>query len=109
MKDQTSIGMAIRVVKDQTSIGMPKVAIVKAISHDDDPASEKYVRELLRLIFYSRGYVSACVVAVSKRLGKTRDWVVVLKFLMLIHWLLNEGDAVFTRKLCMLLGGGLGY
>ncbi|KAL0330601.1 UNVERIFIED_CONTAM: putative clathrin assembly protein [Sesamum angustifolium] len=77
----STIRKAIGAVKDQTSIGIAKVAsnmapelevaIVKATSHDDDPASEKYIREILQLTSYSRGYVSACVVAVSKRLGKT--------------------------------------
>ncbi|CAH2060997.1 unnamed protein product [Thlaspi arvense] len=51
-----SIRKAIGAVKDQTSIGIAKVAsnvapdlevaIVKATSHDDDPASEKYRLEL---------------------------------------------------------------
>lgn len=105
----STIRKAIGAVKDQTSIGIAKVAsnmapelevaIVKATSHDDDPASEKYVREILQLTSYSRGYVSACVVAVSKRLGKTRDWIVALKCLMLIHRLLNDGDAVFQQEI----------
>ncbi|GJR85775.1 putative clathrin assembly protein [Tanacetum coccineum] len=95
-------------VKDQTSIGIAKVAsnmapelevaIVKATSHDDDPASEKHIREILQLTSYSRGYVSACVQAVSKRLSKTRDWIVALKCLVLVHRLLNDGDAVFQQE-----------
>ncbi|XP_073019990.1 probable clathrin assembly protein At4g32285 [Primulina eburnea] len=105
----TTIRKAIGTVKDQASIGIAKVAsnmapelevaIVKATSHDDDPASEKYIREILRLNSLSRGYVNACVVAISKRLGKTRDWIVVLKCLMLIHRLLNDGDAVFQQEI----------
>ncbi|KVH88539.1 putative clathrin assembly protein At2g25430 [Cynara cardunculus var. scolymus] len=100
---------AMGAVKDQTSIGIAKVAsnmapelevaIVKATSHDDDPASEKYIREILQLTSYSRGYVSACVHAVSKRLSKTRDWIVALKCLVLIHRLLNDGDAVFQQEI----------
>ncbi|KAH6790798.1 epsin N-terminal homology domain-containing protein / clathrin assembly protein-like protein [Perilla frutescens var. frutescens] len=100
---------AIGAVKDQTSIGIAKVAsnlapelevaVVKATGHDNDPASEKYIREILQLTSYSQGYVSACVVTVSKRLGKTRDWIVALKCLMLIHRLLNEGDAVFQHEI----------
>lgn len=100
---------AIGAVKDQTSIGIAKVAsnlapelevaVVKATGHDNDPASEKYIREILQLTSYSHGYVSACVVTVSKRLGKTRDWIVALKCLMLVHRLLNEGDAVFQQEI----------
>lgn len=105
----TTIRKAIGTVKDQASIGIAKVAsnmapelevaIVKATSHDDDPASEKYIREILHLNSLSRGYVNACVVAISKRLGKTRDWIVALKCLMLIHRLLNDGDAVFQQEI----------
>nr|GMC47067.1 putative clathrin assembly protein At2g25430 [Ipomoea batatas]GME18098.1 putative clathrin assembly protein At2g25430 [Ipomoea batatas] len=105
----STIRKAIGAVKDQTSIGIAKVssnmapelevAIVKATSHDDDPAGEKYIREILNLTSYSRGYVSACVLAVSKRLGKTRDWIVALKCLMLVHRLLNDGDPVFQQEI----------
>lgn len=105
----TTIRKAIGAVKDQTSIGIAKVAsnnapelevaIVKATSHDDDPASEKYIREILNLTSYSRGYVHACVAAVSKRLGKTRDWIVALKALTLIHRLLNDGDPLFQEEI----------
>nr|XP_018483630.1 PREDICTED: putative clathrin assembly protein At2g25430 [Raphanus sativus] len=104
-----SIRKAIGAVKDQTSIGIAKVAsnvapdlevaIVKATSHDDDPASEKYIREILSLTSLSRGYILACVTSVSRRLGKTRDWVVALKALMLVHRLLNEGDPLFQEEI----------
>ncbi|KAL3330129.1 hypothetical protein AABB24_034140 [Solanum stoloniferum] len=105
----STIRKAIGAVKDQTSIGIAKVgsnmapelevAIVKATSHDDDPASEKYIREILHLTSSSRGYVTACVSSISKRLGKTRDWIVAIKCLMLIHRLLNDGDPVFHQEI----------
>ncbi|XWS72677.1 hypothetical protein CRYUN_Cryun02cG0061100 [Craigia yunnanensis] len=105
----STIRKAIGAVKDQTSIGIAKVAsnmapdlevaIVKATSHDDDPADEKYIRAILNLTSYSRGYVNACVSAVSKRLGKTRDWIVALKALVLVHRLLNDGDPVFQEEI----------
>eukprot|EP00262_Sarcandra_glabra_P019576 TRINITY_DN741_c0_g1_i1.p1 TRINITY_DN741_c0_g1~~TRINITY_DN741_c0_g1_i1.p1 ORF type:complete len:628 (-),score=69.34 TRINITY_DN741_c0_g1_i1:278-2161(-) len=105
----TTIRKAIGAVKDQTSIGIAKVAsniapeldvaIVKATSHDDDPADEKYIREILNLTSYSRGYVNACVGAVSKRLGKTRDWIVALKALSLVQRLLADGDPSFQHEL----------
>ncbi|KAE9586942.1 putative ANTH domain-containing protein [Lupinus albus] len=106
---QSTIRKAIGAVKDQTSIGIAKVssnlapelevAVVKATSHDDDPASEKYVREILNLMSYSRGYVHACVSAVSKRLAKTRDWIVALKALVLVHRLMNEGPVLFQEEI----------
>ncbi|XP_043724933.1 probable clathrin assembly protein At4g32285 isoform X2 [Telopea speciosissima] len=105
----STIRKAIGAVKDQTSIGLAKVAsntapelevaIVKATSHDDDPADEKYIREILNLTSYSTGYVNACVFMVSKRLGKTRDWIVALKALVLVHRLLADGDPVFQQEI----------
>ncbi|GAB2275497.1 hypothetical protein Dimus_010255 [Dionaea muscipula] len=104
-----SIRKAMGVVKDQTSIGLAKVAsnmapelevaIVKATSHDDEPADEKYIRQILTLSSYSRGYVDGCMMALSRRLGKTRDWVVALKALMLVHRLLNDGDPIFQQEI----------
>ncbi|GAB2284922.1 hypothetical protein Dimus_019375 [Dionaea muscipula] len=104
-----SIRKAMGVVKDQTSIGLAKVgsnmapdlevAIVKATSHDDDPADDKYIRQILTLSSYSRGYVDACIMAVSRRLGKTRDWVVALKALMLVHRLLSDGDPIIQQEI----------
>ncbi|URE09469.1 Clathrin assembly protein [Musa troglodytarum] len=104
-----SIRKALGTVKDQTSIGLAKVssniapeldvAIVKATSHDDEPANEKYLREILSMTSYSRGYVSACIATVSKRLGKTRDWVVALKALMLVHRLLIDGEPAFQHEI----------
>ncbi|KAF9615606.1 hypothetical protein IFM89_024702 [Coptis chinensis] len=106
----STIRKAIGAVKDQTSIGIVKVtssvapslkiAIVKATSHDDDPANEKYIIEILNLTSYSRIYVNACVATISKRLGKTRDWIVALKVLVLVNRLLVEGDPEFLTELC---------
>ncbi|XP_024155877.1 probable clathrin assembly protein At4g32285 [Rosa chinensis] len=75
-----------------------EVAIVKATSHEDELAGEKYIREILQLTSYSQGYVHTCVSTVSKRLGKTRDWIVALKALMLVHRLVNDGDPVFQDE-----------
>lgn len=88
IKAPSTIRKAIGTVKDQTSIGITKVAsnmvpklevvIVKATSHDDDPAGKTYIQEILHLTFFSWGYTNTCVSAVSKRLGKTQDWIVAL-------------------------------
>ncbi|XP_009117225.1 putative clathrin assembly protein At2g25430 [Brassica rapa] len=106
-----SIRKAIGAVKDQTSIGIAKVssntapdlevAIVKATSHDDVPASEKHIRQILNLTSLSRGYVLPCVASVSRRLGKTRDWVVALKALTLVHRLLVEGVPLFQEEVLL--------
>ncbi|GFY80901.1 ENTH/ANTH/VHS superfamily protein [Actinidia rufa] len=105
----STIRKAIGAVKDQTSISIAKVArnvapdlevlVVKATSHDDEPADEKYIREILNLTSYSKGYVNAFVFAISKRLSKTRDWIVALKSLMLVHRLLIDGDLVLGQEI----------
>ncbi|XP_057501200.1 probable clathrin assembly protein At4g32285 [Actinidia eriantha] len=105
----STIRKAIGAVKDQTSISIAKVAgnvapdlevlVVKATSHDDEPADEKYIREILNLTSYSKGYVNAFVFAISKRLSKTRDWIVALKSLMLVHRLLSDGDPVLGQEI----------
>ena len=105
----STIRKAIGAVKDQTSISLAKVAgniapdlevlVVKATTHDEDPADEKYIREIVNLTRYSRGYVSACVATVSKRLSKTRDWIVALKALMLVHRILVDGHPSFEEEI----------
>lgn len=105
----STIRKAIGAVKDQTSISIAKVAgniapdlevlVVKVTTHDEDPADEKYFREIINLISYSRGYLSACVATVSKRLSKTRDWIVALKALMLVHRLLVDGHPLFEEEI----------
>lgn len=105
----STIRKAIGAVKDQTSISLAKVAgniapdlevlVVKATSHDEEPADERYIREIVNLTCYSRGYVSACVATVSKRLSKTRDWIVALKALMLVHRVLVDGHRSFEEEI----------
>ncbi|KAJ8767863.1 hypothetical protein K2173_020803 [Erythroxylum novogranatense] len=108
---------AIGVVKDQTSISLAKVSgniapevevlVVKATSHDKDPADEKYYREIISLTNNSRGYVTACVATVSRRLRKTHDWIVALKSLMLVHRLLVDGHPVFEEEIAFAARRGM--
>ncbi|KAK6945134.1 AP180 N-terminal homology (ANTH) domain [Dillenia turbinata] len=105
----STIRKAIGAVKDQTSISLAKVAgniapelevlIVKVTSHDNEPADEKLVREIFNLTSYSRSYVLVCIANVLKRLGKTHDWIVALKALMLVHRLICDGSNGFIREL----------
>ncbi|RAL49477.1 hypothetical protein DM860_012910 [Cuscuta australis] len=100
---------AIGAVKDQTSISLAKVggsaslseleiAIVKATRHEEYPPEEKHIREILCLTCYSRAYVGACVGTLSRRLSKTKNWVVALKSLMVIHRLLTDGDQSYEQE-----------
>ncbi|KAJ9163079.1 hypothetical protein P3X46_022791 [Hevea brasiliensis] len=113
----STIRKAIGAVKDQTSISIAKVAgniapdlevlVVKVTSHDEDPADEKYIREIINLTSYSRGYVSACVATVSRRLSKTHDWIVAIKALMLLHRLLVDGHPSFEEEIVYATRSGM--
>lgn len=96
MKDQTSIALA-----NVASTRAPEldIALVKATSHEEAPVDEKYVQEILQMTACSRGYVNVCVAGLARRLGKTRNWIVALKTLMLTHRLMREGDPQFETEL----------
>ncbi|KAL1812172.1 hypothetical protein DCAR_0624365 [Daucus carota subsp. sativus] len=106
---QSKIRQAIGAVKDQTSISLAKVAsstaladldiaIVKATRHEQYPAEERYIREILSLTTYSRSHIAACVGTISRRLNKTKNWVVALKALILIQRLLSDGDPAYEQE-----------
>ncbi|KAF3443404.1 hypothetical protein FNV43_RR13086 [Rhamnella rubrinervis] len=99
---------AIGAVKDQTSISLAKVAnnnavnlevsILKATSHDDVPIDERYLSEILQLIASNKAYASACAQTIGRRISKTRNWVVVLKSLMIVLRIFQDGDPYFPRE-----------
>lgn len=98
---------AIGAVKDQTSISIAKVSntssnsvnlevtVLKATSHDVVPIDDKYVHEILSLISSSKSNAAACAQAIAKRIGKTRNWIVALKSLMLVLRIFQDGDPYF--------------
>ncbi|KAK7328208.1 hypothetical protein VNO77_22310 [Canavalia gladiata] len=97
VKDQTSIGLAK--VGSSTSLADLDVAIVKATRHDEYPAEERHIREILSLTCYSRAFISACVNTLSRRLNKTKSWTVALKTLVLIQRLLLDGDPAYEQEI----------
>lgn len=103
-------GKAIKIVKDQTSIRRAKhghkasladldVAILKATSHDETPADEHLMIEILTLTDDSPLYVASCVNTISRRLSKTRNWIVALKTLMLVQRLLHDGGPSYEQEI----------
>ncbi|XP_054807481.1 putative clathrin assembly protein At5g57200 [Prosopis cineraria] len=105
-----SFRKAYGALKDSTMVGLAKVnseykdldiAIVKATSHVEYPPKERHVRK----IFYAtsahqpRADVAYCIHALSKRLFKTRSWIVAVKTLIVIHRTLREGDPTFKEEL----------
>ncbi|KAF8016728.1 hypothetical protein BT93_H2067 [Corymbia citriodora subsp. variegata] len=99
---------AIGAVKDQTSISLAKVGntnasvlevtVLKATSHDALPTEERYVEEILQLIASNKVYAATCAQLLAKRIGKTRNWIVALKSLMLVLRIFQDGDPFFPRE-----------
>ncbi|KAF8667151.1 hypothetical protein HU200_053339 [Digitaria exilis] len=95
-----SIRKALGAVKDQATIGIARVsssvkpdldvAIVRATSHEDAPPDDRRAREVLRLA--AGGSQRACVASLSRRLARTRDYVVAAKGLALLHRLAADAD-----------------
>lgn len=95
VKDQTSISLARVSSKDSSNL---EVVVLKATSHDDVPVDEKYVHEALRLVSCNKAHAAACARAIGKRIGRTRNWVVALKSLMLVLRIFQDGDPYFPRE-----------
>ncbi|KAL3714702.1 hypothetical protein ACJRO7_006582 [Eucalyptus globulus] len=99
---------AIGAVKDHTSISLAKVGntnasilevtVLKATSHDEVPTEERYVDEILQLIALNKAYAATCAHLLAKRIGKTRNWIVALKSLMLVLRIFQDGDPFFPRE-----------
>ncbi|KAI4305744.1 hypothetical protein L6164_029092 [Bauhinia variegata] len=97
---------ALGAVKDQTSISLAKVTnaanlevtILRATTHDEIPMEERYVTEILQVVSSHKGYAAICAQSIGKRIGKTKNWVVALKSLMLVLRIFQDGDPYFPRE-----------
>ncbi|KAF7833017.1 clathrin coat assembly protein AP180 [Senna tora] len=98
---------AIGLVKDQTSISLAKVSnaanlevsILKATTHDEIRMENRYVNEIVKLVSSNKVYAAACAQSIGKRIGRTRNWVVALKSLMLVLRIFQDGDPYFPREI----------
>ncbi|KAL6874150.1 hypothetical protein ACP4OV_014232 [Aristida adscensionis] len=93
-------------LKDSTKVGLANlnseykdldIAIVKATNHVECPPKERHLR---RIIFstsanHPRADVAYSICTLARRLSKTKNWIVALKTLIVIHRLLREGDGTF--------------
>ncbi|KAK3134448.1 hypothetical protein QOZ80_6AG0549340 [Eleusine coracana subsp. coracana] len=100
-------------IKDSATVGLAKVnsggrdhkdldvAVVKATTHVERPPKERHLAAIFAATSSSRPLadVSYCVHALARRLSKTRNWVVALKTLIVIHRTLRDGDAAFREEL----------
>ncbi|XP_047320671.1 putative clathrin assembly protein At5g57200 [Impatiens glandulifera] len=97
-------------IKDSTTVGLAKVnseykdldiAIVKATNHVECPPKERHIRKIFSAtsIVRPRADVAYCIHALSRRLARTRNWIVAIKTLIVIHRTLREGDPTFREEL----------
>ncbi|KAL5729815.1 hypothetical protein ACHQM5_002712 [Ranunculus cassubicifolius] len=107
---------AIGAVKDQTSISLAKVssnnssnlevAILKATTHEEVAVEDRYVNEIVLLTSSNKLYAAACAQALSKRISRTRNWIVALKGLMIVLRVFQDGDPYFPREVLITMKRG---
>ncbi|EFJ31228.1 hypothetical protein SELMODRAFT_440070 [Selaginella moellendorffii] len=99
VKDQASIGLARVSSSRSRYVPALEIAIVKATSHDElVMVDDKHILEIVYLMSFSRGYASVCVSLLARRLSKTKNWVVALKVLLVIHRLLLQDSSVMDSS-----------
>ncbi|KAL6615842.1 hypothetical protein ACP70R_038112 [Stipagrostis hirtigluma subsp. patula] len=96
LKDTTTVSLA-NLNSDFKDLD---VAIVKATNHVECPPKERHLRKIVAAtsIARPRADVAYCIHALARRLAKTRNWIVALKTLVVIHRLLREGDPTFREE-----------
>ncbi|CAD6332971.1 unnamed protein product [Miscanthus lutarioriparius] len=110
MASMQSWRKAYGAIKDTTTVSLANlnsdfkdldVAIVKATNHVECPPKERHLRKVAAAtsIARPRADVAYCIHALARRLAKTRNWIVALKTLVVIHRLLREGDPTFREEL----------
>ncbi|GAB2227427.1 hypothetical protein Droror1_Dr00009248 [Drosera rotundifolia] len=80
IKDQTKVGLA-QINSDYKDLD---IAIVKATNHVECPPKERHLRKIMiaTSAVRPRADVAYCIIALARRLGKTRNWTVALKTLI---------------------------
>ncbi|OMO77545.1 ENTH/VHS/GAT family protein [Corchorus olitorius] len=101
VKDHASIGKAMiyNHVHEGKGFSDIEIAVLRATGHDNGPIEDKYMHEILFLVSNSPGSIPFLAERISRRLCKTRDRLVALKTLSLIHRLLRGGNRYFEQEL----------
>ncbi|XP_066370422.1 putative clathrin assembly protein At5g57200 isoform X4 [Miscanthus floridulus] len=95
-------------LKDSTKVGLANfnseykdldISIVKATNHVECPPKERHFRRILIATsgHRPRADVAYSICTLARRLSKTKNWIVALKTLIVIHRLLREGDGTFKE------------
>ncbi|PIA36875.1 hypothetical protein AQUCO_03200085v1 [Aquilegia coerulea] len=101
---------AIELLKDSTSITLApsklEAVILKATTHEEVPAEDRHINEILLLTSSNKGYAASCAQVLAKRIGRTHNWIVALKSLMIVLRVLQDGDPYFPREILMTMKRG---
>ncbi|WVZ13587.1 hypothetical protein V8G54_011153 [Vigna mungo] len=100
VKDHASIGKAMMYHYQHDGFSNIEIAVLRATGHDNGTIGDRYMHEILFLVSNSPGSIPFLAERISRRLGKTKDHVVALKTLVLIHRLLRGGNRSFEQQLC---------
>lgn len=102
MKDHASIGKAMMYNHHHQHDGFSsiEIAVLRATNHDNGTIDDKYMHEILFLVSNSPNSIPFLAERISRRLSKTKDPLVSLKTLVLIHRLLRGGNRSFEKELC---------
>ncbi|CAL1414142.1 unnamed protein product [Linum trigynum] len=109
VKDRASIGKARMVHKSAEGRGFShlEIAVVRATGHHHaSNVDDKHMHEILFLATNSPGSIPFLAERISRRLAKTRDRLVALKTLLLVHRLLRGGNRYFEHQLRMAHASG---
>ncbi|KAI4351914.1 hypothetical protein L6164_006215 [Bauhinia variegata] len=99
VKDHASIGKAMMYHHPHDGFSRIEIAVVRATGHDNGTIDDKYMHEILFLVSNSPGSIPFLAERISRRLCKTKDRLVALKTLVLIHRLLRGGNRCFEQEL----------
>ncbi|PPD94649.1 hypothetical protein GOBAR_DD08327 [Gossypium barbadense] len=89
IKDKNSLVLAKFITRGAFGDHDLEAAIIKATSHDEHDIDKRNTRMLFSWIRASPNTLCPLVRALSRRMEKTRSWVVAIKGLMLVHGLIH--------------------
>lgn len=104
IKDQAAIGRAS--IAGRNILSSIEIAVLRSTDSSDTSPDDKHMREIFFLVSNAPGSITFLARKLSTRLESTRDPVVALKTLLLLHRLLRGGDRYFEQDLRNLWSSG---
>ncbi|KAI4321220.1 hypothetical protein MLD38_034627 [Melastoma candidum] len=98
IRDQASVGRAL-MRRNSDGLSDIEIAVIRATCHGNTPLDDRFLHEILFLVSDSPGSISFLADQITRRLGSTRDVLVALKTLVLIHRLIRGGNRDFEDRI----------